>query len=235
MEARKLTPEEINQLFDFCRKHNVKEYEIQVELVDHLATSIEIQLEQNVSLSFYEAINVTYNNFGINGFKEIVKTKRRMFRRTYNILFLKLLATFFQLPRIILTLALTISLYFGFRYFDESQALLKTIGSIAIFLNILYMAITLPPHQKEGERSFIITYYFNRLRISTGLILSGLFFITTHSGEYFSVQKAEWLNFLISFLTVFIFIITYVLMIYMPKLLNQHFKEQFPHILYSVL
>jgi hypothetical protein len=235
MTERKLTSEEINQLFDFCQKRNVKEYEIQAELVDHLASSIETQLEQNASLSFFEALNTAVNDFGTNGFKEIVKIKRRMFRHKYNLLFLRYLVTFFQLPRVILTLALILSLYSVFCYFDESQAILKSIGSIAIFLNILYMAIIHPPYQKEVRRSFIIIYYFNRLRISTGLILSGLFFIATHYGEYFPIQSATWLDLLISFLIVFIFIVTYILMIYMPKLLNQHFKEQFPNILYSVL
>jgi len=235
MNERKLTPEQIDELYAFCSKRNVYEYEIQTELVDHMASSIEAQLNQNTSLSFYEALGITYSKFGVNGFKEIVKIKRKMFRRKYNILFLKFLVSFFQVPRIILTIVLTVSLYLIFWYFDENQAILKSIGCIAIFLNILYMAITHPPYQKEGKRSFIIIYYFNRLRISTGLILSGLFFVTTHSGEYFTVQSATWLNLLISFLIVFIFIVTYILMIYMPKLLNQHFKEQFPNILYAVL
>jgi hypothetical protein len=45
MEERRLTPDEIDELFAFCSKRNVKEYEIQVELVDHLASSIEIQFD----------------------------------------------------------------------------------------------------------------------------------------------------------------------------------------------
>jgi len=235
MTERKLTPEEIEYLFTFVEQSDVKEYEIQAELVDHLASSIEIQLKQNTSTSFHEALNITYNDFGTNGFNVIVKTKRRMFRHKYNILFLKYLATYFQLPRIILTIALTISLFSVFRYFDESQSLLKSIGAIAIFLNFVYMAIIHPPHQLKGEKSFFINYYFKRLRIGTGLILIGLFYATMHSGEYLAVHKPEWLDLLISFLIVFIFIITYVLMIYMPKLLNQHFKKQFPDIMYSVL
>jgi hypothetical protein len=235
MILRKLTPKQIDELFSFCRKCNVKEYEIQAELVDHLASSIEIQLKQNASLSFSETLYNAYNDFGTNGFNDIVKTKRRMFRHQYNLLFLRYLATFFKLPRIILTTALTLLLYSVFSYFDENQSILKSIGAIAIFLNFVYMAIIHPPYQLKGEKSFFINYYFNRLRIGTGLILSGLFLASMHSTEYFPVQKTEWRDLLISFLIVFIFIITYALMIYMPKLLNQHFKKQFPDIMYSVL
>jgi hypothetical protein len=235
MIERKLTPEEINQLFDFCQKRNVKEYEIQAELVDHLASSIEIQLEQNASLSFFEALNIAYNDFGTNGFKEIVKIKRRMFRHKYNRLFLSYLATFFQLPRIILTLALTISLYSVFCYFDESQSIFEFIGVLAMLLNLIYSIVIHPPYQEKGKASFMLIYYFNRIRTNTVIILNGLFIAAMHSNQYFVVQKNAVLDFLISFFVVVIFITTYISMIYMPKILSQHFKEQFPDILYSVL
>jgi len=45
MNEWKLTPEQIEELFAFCSKRNVKEYEIQAELVDHMASSIEIQFD----------------------------------------------------------------------------------------------------------------------------------------------------------------------------------------------
>lgn len=235
MIERKITPEEIEELFAFCSKRNVKEYEIQAELVDHLASSIEIQLEQNASLSFYEALDITYSKFAVNGFKEIVKTKRRMFRRKYNLLFLKFLATFFQLPRIILTSFLILSLYSVFWYFDENQAIFEFIGGLAIFLNLAYMIITHPPHQEREKASFILVYYFKRLRINTALILNGLFVAVMYSNQYFAIPNNSLFHFLISFFVVLIFITTYISMIYMPKLLNQHFKEQFPDIMYSVL
>jgi hypothetical protein len=41
METRKLTEDEVDRLFAFCAKHYVPEYDLQLELVDHLATAIE--------------------------------------------------------------------------------------------------------------------------------------------------------------------------------------------------
>ncbi len=40
---RKITEQEINQIFDFTKKHYVEFYDVQVELVDHLANAIEDQ------------------------------------------------------------------------------------------------------------------------------------------------------------------------------------------------
>ena len=235
MTERKLSPEEIEELFAFCCKRNVKEYEIQAELVDHLASSIEAQLEQNTSLSFYEALGITYSKFGANGFKEIVKIKRKMFRRKYNILFLKFLATFFQLPRIILTIFLTISLYSVLCYFDESQPKFEFIGALAVFLNLIYTILIQRPYQEKGKTSFMLVHYFNRLRTNTAIILNGLFIAAIHTSKYFVVPNNSVFNFLTSFFVVFIFITTYISMIYIPKLLNKHFKEQFPDIMYTVL
>lgn len=235
MTERKLTPEQIDELFAFCSKRNVKEYEIQAELVDHLASSIEAQLMQNISMSFTEALGITYSKFGVNGFKEIVKIKRKMFRRKYNILFLKFLATFFQLPRIILTIFLTILLYSIICYFDESQSKFEFVGALAVLLNLIYTIVIRRPYLEKGKASFMLIYYFNRIRINTGIILNGLFIAAMHSSKYFAVPNNSMVNFLVSFFVVFIFITTYISMIYMPKLLNKHFKEQFPDILFSVL
>ena len=235
MTERKLTPQQIDELFAFCSKRNVKEYEIQTELVDHLASSMEVHLNQNASLSFSEAPGITYSKFGTNGFKEIVKMKRKMFRKKYNILFLKFLATFFQLPRIILTTFLTISLYSIICYFDESRPKFEFIGVLAMLLNLIYSIVIRRPYLEKGKASFMLIYYFNRIRINTGIILNGLFIGAIHTSKYFVVPNNSVFNFLISFFVVFIFITTYISMIYMPKLLNKHFKEQFPDFMYSVL
>ena len=41
-----LTKEQIDYLFDFCRVNGVKPYDVQVELVDHLANGIEKELAE---------------------------------------------------------------------------------------------------------------------------------------------------------------------------------------------
>ena len=53
---RKITKAEINQLFDFTQKHYVEFYDVQVELVDHLANAIEAQWSENPEISFEEAL-----------------------------------------------------------------------------------------------------------------------------------------------------------------------------------
>ena len=48
----KLTAEQIEQLYVFTRQHYVEYYDLQTELVDHLANAIEQQWESNPKLTF---------------------------------------------------------------------------------------------------------------------------------------------------------------------------------------
>ena len=227
METRKLDTKEINQLFDFCKKRNVKEYEIQVELVDHLASSIEKELNQNIVISFQEALNTAYQDFGENGFDEIVKAKRKMFHRKYNMLFYKYLATFFQLPRILLTLILTALLYSLLIYLNNDQIIWEILGSIAILLNLTFNIAT-QAYRDKKEPTFLLTYYFKRLRMSITTILTGLFIAALHIFNYFSIFSVFRLA--ASFFIISVFITLYILAVYIPKHLKKDFVAQHPYI-----
>lgn len=73
---RKITEQEIKLLFDFTKKHYVEFYDVQVELVDHLANAIEAQWEENPKLSFEDALQIEFKKFGIFGFTGLVKKNK---------------------------------------------------------------------------------------------------------------------------------------------------------------
>ena len=64
----KLSTEQIEQLFNFTKKHYVEHYDVQVELVDHLANAIEDQWKENPNILFEDALQTEFNKFGIFGF-----------------------------------------------------------------------------------------------------------------------------------------------------------------------
>jgi hypothetical protein len=221
-----LSLEQIDYLFDFCRKRNVKEYEIKAELVDHLATSIESQWEQNVELSFFDALLKTQNDFGDNGFITIVKIKRRMYKRKYNQLFFKYLLSFFELPRIILTFSLSAVLYVIFQCLNFNQFILKQSAIIFLLFAMLVAWLYFPkklPKVKEGN-TFLIINYFHKLG-SNSISVTSCYLISI---DYFPKCHSIWFNLTFSFLTVFVFIIEYAFIFYMPKLLKEDFTREFP-------
>ena len=65
-----LNQEQIESLFAFAEKKGIRYYDVQHELVDHLATSIETEMIKNENISFEQALYIVYSEFPITGFAQ---------------------------------------------------------------------------------------------------------------------------------------------------------------------
>ena len=72
-----LTKEQIDYLCDFCQARGVPYYDMQLELVDHLASAIEKELADHPGWSFQQAVDMVYASFGGDGFAPLVREKRK--------------------------------------------------------------------------------------------------------------------------------------------------------------
>lgn len=79
-----LTDEQIAGLFAFCEKHLVRHYDLQVELVDHLANAIESKMAADKTLSFDKALQQVYDSFGVMGFGRLVGTSSAALQKKYS-------------------------------------------------------------------------------------------------------------------------------------------------------
>lgn len=102
----KLTAEQIDTLFTFTKKHLVEHYDVQVELVDHLANAIEEQWKTNPNISFEDALQKEYKNFGIFGFSGLVEQKQAALQNHYWHIIKKEFINFFSVPKVIITVIL---------------------------------------------------------------------------------------------------------------------------------
>jgi hypothetical protein len=107
----KLSKEQIDQLFTFTRQHYVEWYDLQSELVDHLANAIETEWEENPKLSFDEVLNKEFKKFGIFGFMDVVEKRQAVLGKKYNGLVWYHFKDFFGVPKIVLTIAMTLVLF----------------------------------------------------------------------------------------------------------------------------
>lgn len=73
----KLSKDEIEKLFAFTKRKMVHWYDLQVEIVDHLAERIEEEMTLDESLNFDAALNKVYAGFGIFGFAKIVQEREK--------------------------------------------------------------------------------------------------------------------------------------------------------------
>jgi len=97
----KLTPAQIDQLYTFTKQHYVEYYDLQTELVDHLANAIELEWESNPTLSFETLLNKEFKKFGVFGFMDVVEEKQKAMNKIYGKLVWGHFKTFFKLPQII--------------------------------------------------------------------------------------------------------------------------------------
>ena len=102
----KLSTQQIDQLYAFTRQHFVEWYDLQSELVDHLANAIEQEWEQNPNRIFEEILNKEFQKFGIFGFMGVVEERQKFLNKKYSRLIWSYYREFFGLPKIILTVAL---------------------------------------------------------------------------------------------------------------------------------
>ena len=112
---KQLTNHQISQLFDFTKKHYVEYYDVQIELVDHLAAGIEKIWEENPDLSFDEALNTEFKKFGIFGFTDLVEKKKSALINHYAKLIWKEILAFFSFPKIVFSAILFVLLFYIYK------------------------------------------------------------------------------------------------------------------------
>jgi hypothetical protein len=96
-----LTPQQIEHLFAFTKKKLVHWYDLQVELVDHLAARIEEEMAADPKLEFEKALDKVYKGFGIFGFAKIVQEKSIQLENASRKMWWKALLEFFKWPKLL--------------------------------------------------------------------------------------------------------------------------------------
>ena len=103
-QVMELTEEQIQQLFYFTEKHCVRHYDLQVELVDHLADAVTAKMnEGSTPLSFEDAVQKEYAGFGVMGFSPIIASRQNAVLQQSNKEKLRLSKQYFTWPKAALT------------------------------------------------------------------------------------------------------------------------------------
>ncbi|GAA4343753.1 hypothetical protein [Flaviaesturariibacter amylovorans] len=101
-----LTQAQIAELFRFTEKKFVHWYDLQVELVDHLASSIEEEWAKDPALPFEAALDRVYKRFGIFGFAKVVQEKSERLHKAARRMWWSEIRAFFSWPKITFVFAL---------------------------------------------------------------------------------------------------------------------------------
>src|SRR5665647_56724 len=153
-----LTNKQIEYLFDFCRQHFVQYYDVQVELVDHLANAVEVEMVADDKLSFEKAVEKIHRSFGVMGFAPLVAEKQKIAKKQSRKLFWNIFKNQFHWPKIITFFLLCA---FMFTLFSVKLFLIKWFY-VAIMIGSLGMLFPLFILQRivanTGKKFLIINF-----------------------------------------------------------------------------
>lgn len=223
----KLSQDQIAHLYEFTRQHYVEYYDLQTELVDHLANSIEEQWQENPKLSFEAALNVEFKKFGIFGFMDVVEQRQIALNKKYNQIVLNHLKTFFTIPKIFGTI---LSIYFLYLYLINSQFTkgiitgIMLIEFITLIIGIVILAQKRKRHVLKTGKNWMLNEIIFGYSSMAGM--SYLFFqlIPGFDGD----MKNEFLIMVYSILIIVMLLLGYIILIVIPNKAEEYLKQTYP-------
>ena len=236
MEARKLTPNEIEGLFLFCRKRKVKYYDVQLELVDHLATSIEEIWRTQPEIPFQDALTKIYLSFGVHGFLNMGKAKKRELRKKYDRLIWTYLIDFYRLPKIIFTVFLVVTLFFIFKSVSDLVMLNLAFLAFAFAALLTYYTINYRRKIKIDliqKKSFLLLDYSNTMAVSMigsiFLPFDVVLLATSFSNILgYQIPPSNLTYLVLSFFYVLALLVVWVSWVYLPQRIKADFIREYP-------
>lgn len=223
----KLTPQQIEQLYQFTRQHYVEWYDLQTELVDHLANSIETQWQENPKISFDDALQVEFKKFGVFGFMNVVEQRELALNKKYNSIIWKHFKAFFTIPKIIVTLGFISSTFLTLSYLSNRTDVVLIVFTI-IVLSFCLSIIFFSNKNKKASKLTRKKWLFKEIILGRSSLVGMTYLpiqIFIHSEK---VMDNPFGVFIISFLIIAMALIAYIILIEVPKKAEDYLKETYP-------
>lgn len=229
----KLTQDQIQELYSFTRKHYVEHYDLQTELVDHLANGIEAQWKEHPERSYKDARLREFRKFGVHGFEKVVnKRKRAMQWRYWKIIF-RFYREYFRLPKVILILILTLLLTISFNLvplanrYDFIILFFFAIVSVLFFLHFKNRKNNELDMVQYGKKWMLkdLIYTYGNITSIVNLVP------VTLNLEYFRNRipiDSAYVLMTFAFLTVCVGLLSYVTIFIIPRKAEELLTETYP-------
>lgn len=241
MTNRKLSSEQIESLFTFVEQRNVKYYDVQMELVDHLASAIEQKWQTDPGLSFEEAFRHEQRQFNRYDFKQIIEEKEEALSRKYRKIERRYIGDFFSWPKIVATSLVTLLIYQIFPLFVNyfrfvNFVVLADILIVAAFSYLVYprkYKVTLNVNKeflllqqlKSGQH-----YFMSVGRLPASILMCFFFF---NKEFHFTFIDHPAFKVVVALLITLSAIFIVVTGFYVPKRVKSDFLREFPQFIKS--
>ena len=226
MDSKKLTTEQIDQLYTFTKQHYVEYYDLQTELVDHMANAIELEWEANPSLSFETLLNKEFKKFGVFGFMDVVEKKQKAMNKIYNKLVWEHFKTFFKLPQItgtFLSIFVVFQLMKSFSISHDVATALALLLLISFWVGLIRMSKKRKKAAKEKGKKWLlneIIYGYSSL--------AGMSYLPIQIFLNFENNSSQIMVLFMSVFIVSIVIIEYIIFFIIPSKAQEYLEKTYP-------
>jgi len=232
MTERKLTTAQIEELHEYCYFRQVKYYEVQVELVDHMASAIEKMWETQPEITFVDAMFKVGEQMGGDwGFANIAYEKEKTIRRRYRCQIWQFIGSFCLFPKIVLTVLMMAITYLIVCHVKESYWIFIALGTILLFYPAVdEIFISAKKVKLELPKYPFLTKEATRRVFASNLVIQSFLFISIMSNH---VHNQQIFSILFAFVYVFFFIWFYAETVYIRRKALEYLAEQFPQFVKS--
>lgn len=226
---KSLSIEQVNELYLFTEEHYVEWYDLQSELVDHLANDIELIMTNDSSLSFHTAKTKAFSKFGIFGFAEIIEKKQNSINNSYIFEIFNEFKPFFKLPKILFITFIGWSLWLVLNYTYYLKETIIFIG-LSIFITTIYQMFSL---NKSIKKRIEVSH---KKWLSDNILQNfGLFgYIVWYPFTMLIYKEIEYSSIMIigiSLYLTFLGLFSYISLSVVPLKLNKKMNAQYPEFL----
>ncbi len=227
----KLSTSQIDQLYIFTRKHYVAYYDLQTELVDHLANAIESQWQQNPTLSFDEVLNKEFKKFGVFGFMDVVEQRQMALGKKYNGIVWQHFKDFFGIPKIVLTVAMNLLLFSIIKVSAYKEWII--IGFYLILIGFtFYEMFRNRKIRKEkeilSEKKWLFEEIINQYGTFTGALIFPLNLVVQLINDVDNFLSNDYWLLVFSFISVLFSLVLFIVFKVIPSKIDTYLEVTYP-------
>jgi len=228
---KKLTEEQVKKLFAYCLKYEIYEYDLQIEIIDHLASSIEDQWQKDPELSFGWALKNTLEKFGKNGLQKLERKLKKQLRRNFNLILWRYFLEYFRLPKILITAALFTVLFAVLRIAQNNYQVLLFI-TVPLSLFAFYYGYFYFPRKVDiktaNDKTFVLLDYLKNINTKVGVFIQSPFFaLMFSSGNRLRYSNAIWEEIVISAVIALFLVFSYGHFFFLPNKIRAYFFKNY--------
>ena len=223
-----LNQDQIQELYTFTRKHFVEHYDLQTELVDHLANGIEQQWKESPTLTFREALNREFKKFGIFGFQDVVTERMKAMEKKYRAIIWRFYKQYFTLPKIALTLLLTMVYFSLLTVMTQEMVYYFFVGNVlAVMIPLFVRSIRYRKKLKAMPRKWVLEeMIFNQMGLfSVGILPVHILNLSLLSHRF---VDNTWFLLALSFFLICYILLFYIITFVIPPKAEQLLSEAYP-------